>query len=80
MSWSFAVSITIGTSEKARIASHPVLAASKFALVGLSEGMRAELAKEGIIVTTGSTPLDFRLYLRERHTRRSLHRICRTPA
>jgi short-subunit dehydrogenase len=26
--------------------------ASKFALVGLSEGMRAELAKEGIVVTT----------------------------
>lgn len=26
--------------------------ASKFALVGLSEGMRAELAKDGILVTT----------------------------
>ncbi len=31
--------------------------ASKFALVGLSEGLRAELAKDGIVVTTVSPGL-----------------------
>ncbi|HEX7087052.1 MAG TPA: SDR family NAD(P)-dependent oxidoreductase [Vicinamibacterales bacterium] len=51
--------------------------AGKFALVGLSEGLRAELAREGIVVTTATPGLmrtgsHLRVQLRGRHEREAL--------